>query len=200
MSDNNEVKQTEGTHFMLRLDQSSSVSSESLVFWLTRQGTSIKKYILSKEGNGGTIKFHYHLYIEFNEIIKKDTLDKRVKRAFTNRGTTSSIAFCREVEKSRTYTVKDGNIIKHKGFSSIEIEDYMVRSYPKKGKKPDMFNILLKKCKKSGINTEPEIMALVFEAYRGQRMYYSHMKSVVKGINAIFNPKDEYEQFEQYCM
>lgn len=200
MLDNTEGKMTEGLHYMIRLDASPSVSSESLVFWLQRQDTLIKCYILSKEGNGGTIKFHYHLYIEFNEITKKDTLDKRVKRAFDNRGTTASIALCREVEKSRTYTVKDGLIIKYKGFTPAIIEDYKVRSYQKKGKKPDMFNVLLVKCKKSGINTEPEIMALVFDAYRGNRMYFSHMKAVVKGLNAMFNPKDEYEHFEQYCM
>ncbi len=199
MMDKKEEKKTDSSHYVLRLDESTTVTSESLVFWIQRQDTLIKSYILSKEGNGGTIKFHYHLYIEFHKIMKKDTLDKRVKRAFSNRGTTCSIAICRKVEESRTYTVKDGNVIKYKGFTSENMEDFKHRSYQKK-KKVDIFNVLLHKCRKSGINTEPEIMALVFEAYKGQRMYFSHMKAVVKGLNAIFNPKDEYAQFEQYCM
>ncbi|AXQ66531.1 MAG: putative replicase [Circoviridae sp.] len=198
MSDKQDTKKTECTHYVIRLDRSSTTTSESIALFLSRQDASIKSYILSKEGNGQTIKYHYHLYIEFYEITKKDTVDKRFKRNFENRGTTSSIAICKDSEKARTYTVKDGDIVQTKGFTKEQLKDYSDRSY-QKTKKPDMFNILLAKCKKNNITTEMEIMELVFNAYKGNRMYYSHMKAVVKGLNAVLNPKDEFEHFINYC-
>lgn len=198
MSDKKQEAKTISEHWMLRLDESKTTTSGSILIFLQRQDKTVKSCILSKEGNGQTTKFHYHLYIQFIDEVKKDTLDKRVKRYFDNRGTTSSIAVCRDVEQSRTYIVKDGNVIYTKGFTDEQLEDYKKRSYQKTKKKQDKFNIMLQKCRASNLRTEDEIIDVVFDMYKGQRMYFNHMKADVIGLHAVLNPKEELENFRNY--
>lgn len=196
MSDKKDKIETVSKHYHLRLDENSTTTSASIMLWLTRQNATVKSFILSKEGNGQTIKYHYHLYIEFIEEIKKDTLDKRVKRTFSNRGTTSSIAICRDVEKTRTYVIKDGDVLKTKGFTKEALLDYEERSYQKKKKDP--FDNMLSELKRRKIDTEEGIVQYVFDYYKGKRMYWNHMVSLIRGLNSVINPEEENSSFSQF--
>lgn len=199
MTDRKTKSPTQSQHFHIRVDEDPTYTSDKIVMWLARQTASIKKYILSKEGNGGTIKFHYHCYIEFLEEMKKDTIEKRFKRYFEVKGTKSSVMPCRKPEQTKVYVVKEGKIIKQKGFTPEEIEDLKARSYLK-DKKPDVFKVLEEKIRKKYKHpSDEDIMAEVFNYYKGQRHYYNHMCASVRGLQAVFNEEDAYDAFVNYC-
>lgn len=199
MTDKKEAPLTESEHFHIRVDEDPTYTSDKIVMWIARQNTSIQKYIFAKEGNGGTIKFHYHLYICYFKIMKKDAVEKRFKRYFEIKGTKSSVMPCRKPEQTKVYVVKEGKIIKYKGFTSEDIEDLKARSYLK-DKKPSSFKILEQKVRKKYKHpTEEEIMGEVFNYYKGDRHYYNHMVAMVRGLQAVFNEEDAFDRFVNYC-
>lgn len=192
---------TEQSEYSIRLDKSEDSNSETIIFWVSRQIPTINRVIAVQEGDGKTLKVHYHLYIQYKKKIKLSAIQKRVERSFSNRGTTKAVATVKKPEQYITYILKgqlNANSILYKyGFTDNEVEDYMARSYTKK--KLDPVYVLFEEAKKKNYTDSYQIQQLVFNYYLGKRMPYHQMKSLYQGIYALVDKESAFDNFMRYC-
>lgn len=197
--------------FAIRLDETKTATRGSISLFLSRQASSVKRAICFEEGDGRTLKKHYHIFISYKEKKKPDTIRKMVARAFENRGSTKSTALCRNSEQYLTYISKDNNVVYKNNFTDEEIGDYLLRSYKPKGDKVSMMTHLINEVDRiHGVGrlrvvkdiTEESLVSIVYNYYRKKRkpMNFHYMKSLVRGLKAQYLNESNYDDFFQFCI
>lgn len=189
--------------FAVRLDESETATSQSICFWLHRQSKTIKRALVAREGDGQTLKRHFHLYLEYMDKDKKlSSLQKMIERTFSNRKSTKAVAICKKPQQYCAYICKDKDILKNIGFTEEEVKDFIERSY-KKSVRQDVFMEIRRDIDASFDNPcFNDITQCVFNYYRKKQkpMNFHYMKSVVVGLHAQYNPKDVFDDFCEFCV